>query len=472
MLNCKLGGFPFIYLGLPISDRKLTIEQWNFLVNKLAGKVEVWMGRLLSSGGRLILSNACLDALPTYAMGLFFLQDGIHDKFDTIRARFYWEGSGPKRKYHMVNWPAVCRPKECGGLGLTNTKNMNKALMIKWIWKLFAGESSLWYRLIRAKYPEANNIFATTPQGGSQFWRSLHKIKHLFKLGARFVVSNGARTLFWLDWWFGTGPLSLRFPRLFAICENQQLLVSTAFEVDGVRFRRSFDPACAEEWETLTTELAEVQLQQGEDTVRWALEPSGRFSVASMYHKLSQGVPVAHSADLWAANLPLKIKIFLWQLILDRLPASKQVAAKMGPSDGRCVLCGAIEDATHIFFSCFLANVGWSVLRQLLGCSWAPANFPQFFAIQQSLLGRQRRISWVLFAALCWALWTTRNKLTIDAVLPKHPSDVIFKMSMFIQVWANLAKEQDKEALLLMTNGLKEIYRAITPGSSQGSSQV
>ena len=79
MLNCKLGGggFPFIYLGLLISDRKLNIEQWNFLVNKLAAKVEVWMGRFLSSGGRLILSNSCLEALPTYDMGLFLLQDGV-----------------------------------------------------------------------------------------------------------------------------------------------------------------------------------------------------------------------------------------------------------------------------------------------------------------------------------------------------------------------------------------------------------
>ena len=77
----------------------------------------------------------------------------------------------------MVNWPAVCRPKECGGLGLTNTKLMNKALMIKWIWKLFSGDNSIWSRLIKAKYPEANNIFATASQGGSQFWRSLHKIK-------------------------------------------------------------------------------------------------------------------------------------------------------------------------------------------------------------------------------------------------------------------------------------------------------
>jgi hypothetical protein len=52
-LNCKRGAFPFIYLGLPISDRKLTMEQWLFLVRKLAGRVEPWWGKFMSSGGRL-----------------------------------------------------------------------------------------------------------------------------------------------------------------------------------------------------------------------------------------------------------------------------------------------------------------------------------------------------------------------------------------------------------------------------------
>jgi hypothetical protein len=50
-LNCKLGEFPFIYLGLPIFDRKLTLEQWLFLVRKFAVKIAPWLGRLLSSGG-------------------------------------------------------------------------------------------------------------------------------------------------------------------------------------------------------------------------------------------------------------------------------------------------------------------------------------------------------------------------------------------------------------------------------------
>jgi hypothetical protein len=63
-LNCKRGSFPFIYLGLPISDRMLSMEQWLFLVRKMAGRIESWRGKFMSSGGRLILSNPVWLAYP------------------------------------------------------------------------------------------------------------------------------------------------------------------------------------------------------------------------------------------------------------------------------------------------------------------------------------------------------------------------------------------------------------------------
>jgi hypothetical protein len=36
----------------------------------------------------------------------------------------------------MVDWATICKPKEQGGLGILNTKLMNIALMLKWVWKL------------------------------------------------------------------------------------------------------------------------------------------------------------------------------------------------------------------------------------------------------------------------------------------------------------------------------------------------
>ena len=169
---------------------------------------------------------------------------------------------------------------------------------------------------------------------------------------------------------FQDGPLKDRFPRLFATCDNPVLLVHEAFAHDGegVGFRRTFDQVSAAEWAALNAEMDDVFLREGPDEVVWALEPTGRFSVASMYRALARGATVLFSRDLWEARLPLKIKIFTWQLVLDRLSTSMQLAKRSVRFDGACALYGDAEDASHIFFTCALAKLGWSVIRSLLGC--------------------------------------------------------------------------------------------------------
>jgi hypothetical protein len=227
LLNCKEGEFPFRYLGFPISDKKLTIVELEPIVATVGSRVDPWQGRFLSSAAHLILIDTCLSSMPLHSMSLFLLPDGTHAGFDKHRCMIFWEGTGEKRKQHWVNWHEVCQPKDQGGLGITNTRIMNIALLVKWIWRLFkeAPEDTLWHRIIRAKYPGAADIFASNPQGGSSFWRSLHKIKHYFKLGARFSVGNGTKVRFWTDIWIGDSPLSSRFVRLF----KSQLILRASF---------------------------------------------------------------------------------------------------------------------------------------------------------------------------------------------------------------------------------------------------
>ena len=300
-LNCRIGSLPLTYLGLPISDKHLTAEQWMFLIQRLADRVEPWLGRFLSSGVRLILSNSCLASLPMYAMGLFLLVEGVHKQFDSIRAKFFWEGAGPHRKYHMVNWPDVCRPKECGGLGILNSKLMNEALMIKWIWKIYQLDT-IWASIIKAKYSANGDIFTNTDRGGSQFWKSLHKVKHLFKAGEKHKVRNGVRTRFWLDWWHGDGPLCHRFPYLFSICDNQAISVATVVAA-GCRFRRTLSTGGMAQWQRLNSLITSTALFNTQDEISWSLETSGRYSVSSMYNFVSQGATRPHFRVLWEAKL-------------------------------------------------------------------------------------------------------------------------------------------------------------------------
>ena len=151
LLNCKLSAFPIKYLGLPVSDRRLSLEDWGFLVGNVGHRVDPWQGKFMSSAARLTLTNACLSSLPTHAMCLHLLYEGTHTAMDKCRCRFFWEGVGERRRYHLVDWATVCSPKESGGLGIVNTKLMNLALISKWIWKLSQNEQGVWAELIRAK---------------------------------------------------------------------------------------------------------------------------------------------------------------------------------------------------------------------------------------------------------------------------------------------------------------------------------
>ena len=145
------------------------------------------------------------------------------------------------------------------------------------------------------------------------------------------------------------------------------------------------------------------------------------------------------------------------------------MAERQGPSRGHCALCGEIEDASHIFFSCVLAKFGWSVVRQLLGCSWSPANFPQFYENLQFVLGHRHRLCWIIVSFLFWALWIIRHKLTIEKKVLRHPADLIFKILMFLQFWSSLSKEREQEALQAMAGELKAIYTSLAPRSDSSS---
>jgi hypothetical protein len=92
-----------------------------------------------------------------------------------------------------------------------------------------------------------------------------------------------------------------------------------------------------------------------------------------------------------------------------------------------CPLSQVLEDANHIFFSCSVARFAWSVVRQLLGCSLNPINFAQFYAIVSTFAGKIRRVLWMLFATLAWALWNVHNKLTLERKVLWTPAHIVFK---------------------------------------------
>lgn len=67
---CKIGSFPFKYLGVPLHYNKLRREDIQPIIDSIIKKNSGWMGKYLSYRGKLILLCTCIASIPAYLMPL------------------------------------------------------------------------------------------------------------------------------------------------------------------------------------------------------------------------------------------------------------------------------------------------------------------------------------------------------------------------------------------------------------------
>lgn len=117
--------------------------------------------------------------------------------------------------------------------------------------------------------------------------------------------------MFWENAWLHEKPLKDKFPILYGCCTDRGALVKDCWDGEAWdhNFRRSFGANEMRDWENLMLELDQVQLNGGEDLVRWRLEKSGSYSTKSMYMLLScEGVLNNRLKKLWKNKMPMKLK--------------------------------------------------------------------------------------------------------------------------------------------------------------------
>ena len=293
-----------------------------------------------------------------YTMGVYQLYEGNYQLIDSIRARFYWQGTGKKRKYHMIKWEALCRPKEAGGMGFMDVRDMNISLLAKWIDRLEREDSNICCNLLRRKYLGEKSIFQIKSRQGSQFWRSLLDIRGWFQRGRVIQVISGRQTRFWQDCWVGECPLKTLFPNIFSIALHPDLDVCQAFSEGQwhVLFRRQLQGIYRLEWEQLQELLMDVHLGVGRDKMIWALEQSRKYTSGSLYRAITfGGVRDQQLMNVWKCNIPLKVKNFIWMAAHDRIQSGVQLKKKKWSGPEECAACDSLETTDHILFQCPLA---------------------------------------------------------------------------------------------------------------------
>jgi len=139
LFECKEDNTPFRYSGIPMSPQKLSNKDCSGVEERFQTWLSSWKGKLLLVGGRLVLINSMLSSLSMLMMSFFRIPKGVLKKLDYYRSRFFWQGDGHK-KYRLVKWSILCKPKSEGGLGITHLETQNICLLIKWLFKIMNEE--------------------------------------------------------------------------------------------------------------------------------------------------------------------------------------------------------------------------------------------------------------------------------------------------------------------------------------------
>ncbi|WMV28367.1 hypothetical protein MTR67_021752 [Solanum verrucosum] len=235
ILGGEIGVLPTIYLGMPLGAKSKSIDIWNSVIEKCEKKLAKWKSQYLSKGGRLILINSVLDALPTYMLSLFPIPPGVIKRLDRIRRNFLWQDNKEKKSFHLVKWEEVMTSKENGGLEINNLKLQSKALSMKWLWKYANNNQMLWRKVIGAKYEEEDNWITkevTTPYGVS-LWRSIRSLWNEVKSNSKAKVMDGSKNRFWKDIWHEKGNMEDLFPDIYNLIMFQQSTIADLWSPQG-----------------------------------------------------------------------------------------------------------------------------------------------------------------------------------------------------------------------------------------------
>jgi hypothetical protein len=115
-LGCKIGSFPFTYLGLPMGTTKPLVENYTPLMDRIKRRLTA-CASLLSYSGRLEMVNLVLTLTATYAMCSLKLPKGVIDNIDKARKQCLWRGTDMTKKGgNLAAWLLVTKPKDKGGV--------------------------------------------------------------------------------------------------------------------------------------------------------------------------------------------------------------------------------------------------------------------------------------------------------------------------------------------------------------------
>ncbi|XP_059294598.1 uncharacterized protein LOC132047591 [Lycium ferocissimum] len=163
------GDLPFKYLGIPLATKKLSVLQWQTLIDKIVARISNWTAKKLSYPGRLQLVQTLIFGIQSYWAQLFVIPSKVLKLIDAYCRSYVWSGGNVITRKALEAWERLCSPKSCGGLNLTNLQLWNRAALAKHFWDITNKKDKLWVKWMHMFYIK-NQMFYDCPSPKQASW--------------------------------------------------------------------------------------------------------------------------------------------------------------------------------------------------------------------------------------------------------------------------------------------------------------
>ncbi|KAF8406683.1 hypothetical protein HHK36_008774 [Tetracentron sinense] len=305
-----------------------------------------------------------------YLLAVLNIPKAVHHKIDSILSTFFWGVSAghPKRKWR--SWSHLCKPTNEGGLNLRNSLEVQRALHMKFAWRLMSGES-LWNKFFQAKYVKKGHV-ALASDNGSRFWKSVMGVLPEVLENVRLMVKEGKGS-FWYDRWLSSGPLSLH--------PNVDITPSLCIKDLWVENSWDKDKLVELVGSVKTEEIVQTIAagRNGEDVLVWMPSKDGKFSSASAWDRIRVRAPQAPEMK------------WIWHG----------------------------ESRDHVLSSSEFAGKVWALAEEALGISVVPHSWWsrvfQWWSYAKNSTTRGTLIG-ILPCVITWRLWLRRCKARMEGI--------------------------------------------------------
>nr|GEW72640.1 RNA-directed DNA polymerase, eukaryota [Tanacetum cinerariifolium] len=137
-IGCSVMHLSFKYLGVMVGDHMSRYSTWSSSIQKIRTRLSKWKVKPLFVGGRLTLLKSVLGVVPIYNMSIYKTPKGVLHEMEMLRNKFFNGTDVSESKITWVAWDKVLASKKKGGLDVSSFFALNRALLLKWVWRFLS----------------------------------------------------------------------------------------------------------------------------------------------------------------------------------------------------------------------------------------------------------------------------------------------------------------------------------------------